>query len=192
VNRGFDDPTAVIDRCTVQLPNGRFCDARSLEDVPFPICGPHAERLLGHFGKEPVRYAWSPRLAPEHFLREREENHRRFQAQADLRRQRMDDQSQVYYVRIHDHVKIGYSINMRQRLGALRVNDDALLATEPGGREVEAMRHQQFAAERVGRREDFNPSRRLLAHIEAVKAEHGDPKITSWRNGFDADLPQTS
>lgn len=92
----------------------------------------------------------------------------------------MAAQSRVYYVRIGDHVKIGYTINLRQRLGALRVDDDALLATEPGGRSVEAQRHKQFIEERVGKRENFNPSRRLLAHIEAVRAEHGPPMITNY------------
>lgn len=93
---------------------------------------------------------------------------------------RLKAQSQVYYVRLGDHIKIGYTVNMTQRMNALRADLSQVLATEPGGRELEAERHQQFAAERVSRREDFNPSRRLLAHIEEIRAEHGEPLITTW------------
>lgn len=100
----------------------------------------------------------------------------------EQRAERMKAQSVVYYVRIGDHVKIGYTINLRQRLGALRVDDDALLATEPGGRQLERERHLEFAPERVGKRENFNPSRRLLAHIEAVRERHGEPLITDYKS----------
>lgn len=98
----------------------------------------------------------------------------------ERRRAAYAEQSQVYYVRIHDHVKIGYTVNLKQRLSQLRVSPDALLATEPGARDLEQQRHAEFAAERIGRREDFNPSRRLLAHIEAIKAEHGEPNLTGY------------
>ena len=84
--------------------------------------------------------------------------------------------SVVYYIRIDDHVKIGYSIHLRERAREMRVIDPtALLAVEPGGREVERERHRQFAAERIGRLEHFNPSRRLLAHIDVIRAKHGEP-----------------
>lgn len=89
-------------------------------------------------------------------------------------------QAQVYYVRTGDHVKIGFTGNMVQRLSQLRLNRDAVLATEPGGRELERQRHHEFSAERIGRREDFNPSRRLLAHIERVRLEHGEPQLTGY------------
>ena len=91
------------------------------------------------------------------------------------------DQSQVYYVRIGEHVKIGYSTNLKQRISQLRLQPTALLATEPGGRELEKERHRQFSADRiVSNREDFTLSPRLLAHIDALLAEHGRPKITGF------------
>ena len=78
----------------------------------------------------------------------------------------------VYYVRIGDHVKIGFTTRLRQRLSDLRVDHENLLAVEPGGRELETQRHREFAAERVGKRENFNPSPRLLAHIKALSIAH--------------------
>lgn len=83
--------------------------------------------------------------------------------------------SVVYYVRLGDRVKIGYTIHLRERVSQFRVERDALLAVEPGWREKEAERHAQFAAERQGRRGEFNPSRRLLAHIDVVRSKYGEP-----------------
>lgn len=85
------------------------------------------------------------------------------------------ERSVVYYVRVNDYVKIGYTIHLRERVNSLRINQDAVLAVEPGWRETEAQRHAQFADERQGRRENFNPSRRLMAHIDVVRSKHGEP-----------------
>lgn len=85
------------------------------------------------------------------------------------------DRSVVYYMRIGDHVKIGYTTLLPDRVRQLRLNPDAVLAVEPGWKEREAERHRQFAHERVSRREDFNPSRRLLLHIDATRSKYGEP-----------------
>lgn len=102
------------------------------------------------------------------------------QLREQSRREALAAQSVVYYVRIGDRVKIGYTVNLRQRLSALRADINAVLATEPGGRAEEAQRHSQFAAERFGRREDFNPSRRLLDHIARIRELHGAPVFTTY------------
>jgi hypothetical protein len=75
----------------------------------------------------------------------------------------------VYYLRIGDRIKIGFTTNLKQRLSNLRLDPGCVLATEPGGREVEWARHQDFADERYGRREDFAPSDRLIEHIERLR-----------------------
>lgn len=74
----------------------------------------------------------------------------------------------VYYVRIGEHIKIGTTADLARRMGELYVQPDALLATEPGGQRVEAQRHAEFADERFNR-ELFEPSDRLLAHIEGLQ-----------------------
>lgn len=82
------------------------------------------------------------------------------------------DGAVVYYVRHGDHVKIGRTTDLQSRLRSLYLDPDALLATEPGGQQLETQRHAQFADERVyANRELFNPSRRLLAHISALQPE---------------------
>lgn len=79
------------------------------------------------------------------------------------------DEPLVYYLALSPTtVKIGTTTNLPQRLTALRTEMQYVLAVEPGGRDVERMRHQQFAAERIGRREDFRVSDALQAHIASL------------------------
>ncbi len=78
----------------------------------------------------------------------------------------------VYYLRRADAVKIGTTVNPRQRFGAIR--HDEVLAFERGGRAVEQRRHAEFADDRLGTSEWFGLTPRLLAHIAAL-AEGRDP-----------------
>lgn len=144
-----------IPRCTAQRRSGQFCDAPSMEDAPFPICRGHAEDVFQHM-KAGVT------------------------SQLDLARQALfsrarrdgpnpDRPSVVYYVRELDgSIKIGVTQHLDSRLQQLRLLPDALLATEPGGMDVERARHRQFAHLRVGRHERFRPERDLMDHIKAV------------------------
>lgn len=108
---------------------------------------------------------------------------RRREAERPLRVQRARERrgdgegGLVYYVQIGDSIKIGYTTRLRTRLSDLRVSATALLAFEPGPPELERERHRDFASDRIGRREDFHPSRALLAHIDRMKAAH---ELPSW------------
>jgi hypothetical protein len=90
------------------------------------------------------------------------------------------EQSQVYYIRMGDHIKIGYTQNLKERLTGLRVDVSDVLATEPGGRAKERERHLQFADIRIGRRENFERTADLLTHIAKVRRENGKPIITGY------------
>jgi hypothetical protein len=79
----------------------------------------------------------------------------------------------VYYVRQGDKIKIGYTWNLWARMNKI---PGMLLAIEPGDRETERQRHQQFAAVRVGRNAEwFTGSPDLMAHIRALRQRYGDP-----------------
>jgi hypothetical protein len=86
----------------------------------------------------------------------------------------------VYYIRFGDRIKIGTTANPRQRLA--RLWHDDVLAFERGDRLVEHRRHQQFAAERLGRSEWFSPSPALGQHIAGLAAGVDDPwaRYTRW------------
>jgi hypothetical protein len=82
----------------------------------------------------------------------------------------------VYYLHLkHGDIKIGQSINLLQRMQGLRSSLADVLAVEPGGFDVEQLRHRQFAAHRRGRVEDFADALELRNHIAAMRLAHGDP-----------------
>lgn len=101
-------------------------------------------------------------------MRKRREEAIRLGELATRERERIAAASVVYYVRTGRYIKIGYTADLRQRLYSLRLDPTAVLATEPGGRQLEAQRHEQFAEDRIGRREDFAPSLALLEHIREL------------------------
>lgn len=76
----------------------------------------------------------------------------------------------IYYARIQRLIKIGYTIRpVKQRMAELMA--DELLATEPGGRELEALRHQQFQHLRY-RGERFYPGPELIDHIAMIRTHY--------------------
>jgi hypothetical protein len=78
----------------------------------------------------------------------------------------------VYYLRYRDRLKIGTTVNPRQRFG--RIWHDEVLAFERGGRRLEQRRHAEFAADRIGG-EWFRMSEALCGHLEVVTAGVEDP-----------------
>lgn len=78
----------------------------------------------------------------------------------------------VYYLRLPDGlIKIGTSRRALERLSTHRrkTGVDEVLAVEFGGRDLERQRHEQFAAEREGRREHFTASDALMSHIQSLR-----------------------
>lgn len=81
----------------------------------------------------------------------------------------------VYYLMIGPStVKIGTTIQLRQRLNQLRTDAQYVVALEIGGLELERERHLKFAEERYGRREDFALSDRLKRHIESLQPKRDE------------------
>lgn len=103
----------------------------------------------------------------------------------------------VYYMQLrHGAIKIGTTSDLPQRTKQLRLDwPGSVLAAEPGGYDIEKSRHRQFNAEQHltangHRLEDFEPSDELLAHIERVRRQHGDPSKLQqylWRGRWDYD-----
>ena len=76
-------------------------------------------------------------------------------------------ESVVYYMRVGNRVKIGFSTNLDSRIAS--VMPEEVLAVEPGGRLLEGVRHRQFAELRVTR-EWFRHESPLTEHIEKLQA----------------------
>lgn len=62
----------------------------------------------------------------------------------------------VYYMRVGDRIKIGFTTNLRNRIAV--IGPEEVMAVELGGREVEQERHRQF--------------RHLHSHLEWFRYEH--------------------
>lgn len=76
----------------------------------------------------------------------------------------------VYYFRIGNRCKIGYSSNLAARLTTL--NPEELLATEPGTYALEQLRHSEFSQLRT-HGEWFRLEPPLTEHIAALRQKHG-------------------
>jgi hypothetical protein len=183
MNRHESHPRST--ECTAQLPNGRFCGSPAREDAPFPMCERH------------LRAAYRFWRQVEQMESEGRDNMRALMldhirstlgtvdAEAVARRERQAAaqraQSVVYYVRERDGaIKIGFTANLHKRLSDLRLPPEAVLATEPGDRGLERLRHQQFAHLRLGRLERFTPADDLDSHIAMLLDHFGPPTVTTY------------
>lgn len=146
------------------------CYAEALEDAPFPICMRHMRQVFRYFDgyTEVAKQIFNSQRAID-------------SARPPKQRPSGSEHDQVYYLRVGEFIKIGYSANIKQRLSQMRLNADAVLATEPGGRDLERLRHQQFTHLRQGRREDFETAADLLSHVAMVREHFGPPRITTWQ-----------
>lgn len=144
------------------------CASKAVPELSdFPICSYHFRKIIKKF-----RAKVEDRERGE--IAEAKARHAR-NAERDKQRQAwLRDREQVYYVRTTQNtIKIGFTAHMLLRMQQYRLPLTHLLATEPGGRDVEKMRHQQFGEYRYGPlREDFRDSPELMAHIQLMRETH--------------------
>jgi hypothetical protein len=84
-------------------------------------------------------------------------------------------QGHVYYLRVGEQIKIGFSADVKRRLRAYPPGSE-LLAVEPGTKTLELGRHRQFVECLDAGREWFRPEAKLLEHIASVHAQHGSTR----------------
>lgn len=135
--------------CTIAMDGGGFCDKPKPVDSPLSLCELHLAQAHLYCADKIAnrRDAQRIALAEAEVARVRAAHELALAADA-LDAETVDDEdSVVYYIQFGDRVKIGFSRNLRDRLSALPY--DRLIGTEPGGRQVEARRHRQFAEHRI-------------------------------------------
>lgn len=151
------------DRCTVQMRGGTFCDAPSDQDVPFPICTRHTLRLYRRV-RERLAGAVSDPAAALALMTEH------MKAEQDAKARHHDEQTWcVYYAEVGQFVKIGVTSNLRQRIYSYPPFS-RLLASEPGGYELENKRLMQFQHLLAHGKEWFDPGADLLRFIKELKS----------------------
>jgi hypothetical protein len=76
----------------------------------------------------------------------------------------------VYFAQMGDCVKIGYATDLRKRIAALCLPMSAVIATMPGGRDLESDLHARFARSRIDRSEWFTITPDLEEFIQSIGA----------------------
>jgi hypothetical protein len=141
-----------------------------------PLCTQHFGEVGQLYKSECRRLGVGQNLTPSaRWLAQRAADEAKME---ERRKRRREAENQVYYVRLGDRIKIGYTKNIRRRMAQLRTHPRFVLAVEPGGPEQERLRHQEFAGLRDGRREEFFPHERLMRHIDLIRETYGPPRIT--------------
>ena len=121
-----------------------------------------------------------------------EELHRRYMAREQVRKAALHAQVVVYYVRLapdsarRGQVKIGHTTNLQNRLWQLHEKhgggEPELLATEPGGEDLERERQRRFFQYGVAlsywHSEYFYPAQEIFDWAEQVRAYWGEPMLT--------------
>lgn len=149
-------------RCTLTLNNGRDCRNLADLDAPFDICQAHLRQAYKYWQDYlEARYAGNPGMP--------------FDPQLDRSREIPPEPTFVYYIQFGTRIKIGYTTNIRQRLGNLPY--DEVLALEPGSRDLEQVRHRQFMAHRVGAGEWFFDNPDLRSHIKMLVRHYGPADV---------------
>lgn len=146
--------------CTIERTDGSFCGGTVMDDLPASVCPKHAARIFMHL-RDMVASADRGDLALR-LINSFEQAQTQRRRRAPYRR----DAEVVYYVRVGDHIKIGHTTNLRQRMGSYRTG--RLLATEPGGLSTEARRLRQFSSALDAGREWFRVTPELMRHIESL------------------------
>jgi hypothetical protein len=130
-------------------------------DAPFPICAGHARKLYEHLD------ALVASVAKDEAVKAIVGRDWKDDYPARLRKNAREQSFQVYYVRVADLIKIGYTENIRNRMKTYPPHTK-LLATEPGGPARESQRHTQFKHLLAARNEWFHPGLDLMSHIESL------------------------
>lgn len=143
--------------CTAGKNNGSFCDGPVPPDSPVTLCGKHL-RVAYSYCLAKLDMATDEQVATIRHLLPRLDNQRLVDRVRKAR-------AVVYYALVGNHIKIGTTIHLDERMRALEAN---LIAVEPGSYDLERDRHQQFAELRVPRTEHFRPGPDLVAHVAAL------------------------
>lgn len=150
------------DSCVAPRKMGQPCPRPPIEGAPYPICVKHAAELFQFLHNGLARE--TPLASAIRALETYDSGeHNREVPVPGL------GTPVVYYLRVGNHIKIGYSINLSARMRGYPP-DAEILAIEPGTAELEKSRHDQFRHQLRMGREWFAPSLDLIMHIEELRA----------------------
>lgn len=140
-----------------------YCSRYCSEKFDAPLCDEH---VLQVWSLVQAQHANSVARSQARLAEERK---------AATRDERMSAPGTIYYLRVGDHIKVGYASHLESRLAAYPPTAE-LLATHPGTLRDEQALHKRFTTHRVAGREWYAPATPILEHIDTIIAHHGKPK----------------
>lgn len=164
--------------CAMPLCNGT--PIVHAERGPLGICALCALDVADHFAMLKDRKPLTERQVQRR-LREMAERERR-QAEAESRALAP---GWIYYLRVADRIKVGYSVDVKRRMRSYPPHAE-LLAVHPGTPTLEREMHAKLAAHLAQGREWFRPTAEVMEHVASVLAEFGPPPkamVYTFREG---------
>lgn len=111
--------------------------------------------------------------------RERERQFAKQKVVMEMRKQSERAPGFVYYIRIEQHIKIGYATDIAKRMRAYPPSA-VLLAAHPGTKATERQMHLEYRRYLDRGREWFRQGEKLMTHIAGVVEKFGDPKVLAY------------
>lgn len=156
--------------CTALTSDGATCGGPSVDEIAFPICEQHVLRSYRWVVSRMGGLAQDPLFRLTYGL-ERVDAER-----AAYDEKMIDREHVVYYVQIGEHIKIGYTSRLKERMKTYPITR-RLLAVEAGGLSIEKQRHNQFKQYLDQGNEWFKPGPELLVHINTLRLGSGSTPI---------------
>lgn len=149
----------VLPRCTAQSPTGKFCDAPSLPDAPFPMCSRHA-RLAFIFGSNLVKQSEGSLDVIERFVGVSRTDEKPARERHEM----------IYFLELGGLIKIGYTSNWGTRKISYPPHAKILLLHRTKDAwSLEKRLHSQFRKHLRAGQEWFEPAPEILAYIDGLR-----------------------
>lgn len=136
---------------------------------PLGVCYGHGLGIADYF--EWVKEDFELKLSKLSRFESHAKRQRREERAAESRRHHP---GWIYYLQVGDHIKIGFTVDVKRRLKAYPPGS-RLLALHPGTKQLEHDTHTIFVGSRAAGREWFLDTDELRDHIKAVHADFGEP-----------------
>lgn len=161
---------------------------RLSNDVEFPICPNHAAAVWQAIEMDDERYrddyitdSIEAMVARRDAIRaERDASLAAFEAEwkADLKADQVE--GDIYFIRLGDLVKVGWSSNLHKRLKQYGASAE-LLAHYPAYRSDETHLHRQLKPSRAKGREWYHDDSTIRLYVLQAVAKHGQPTVkVNW------------
>lgn len=136
---------------------------------PLGVCAGHGMDIADYFEWIVETTEISHRAADREF-----QNRKQQQIERKQRAARRITPGWIYYLLVGEHIKIGYTKDVKRRLKSYPPGS-RLLALHPGTKQLEHDTHTIFVGSRAAGREWFLDTPELRDHIKQVIAEFGEP-----------------